>query len=277
MKKIIVPVDFSIHSEYALQTAAFLAKQANAEIIVVHMLELSNAIVSKSESYAQKETFFYLKLAEKKFNSFLQKEYLIDIKVTPIIKHFKIFSELDELAREENVDLIIMGSKGVSGLKEMFVGSNTEKVIRYAHVPVLVVKEEPITENFEKVVFACDFSDDDIDPLLRAQAFFKSLNSTLELVYVQTPSAKFKSTFELKEKIQQFLDKLGEVSFSKEQIHIVSDYTVEEGLRYYVNTHQIDMLVIATRGKKGIAHFFEGSITEDVANHSKFPLLTFKA
>ena len=72
------------------------------------------------------------------------------------------------------------------------------------------------------------------------------------------------------------LDKLGEASFSKEQIHIVSDYTVEDGLRYYVNTNQIGMLAIATRGKKGVAHFFEGSITEDVANHSSFPLLTFK-
>ncbi|WP_420552672.1 universal stress protein [Tenacibaculum aiptasiae] len=276
MKKIIVPVDFSNHSEYALETASFLAKQTNAEIIVVHMLELSNAIVSKSESYAQNETFFYLKLAEKKFHNFLQKDYLKGIKVTPIIKHFKIFSELDQLAREEDVDLIVMGSRGASGLKEMFIGSNTEKVIRYAHVPVLVIKEKPIVENIEKVVFACDFSDDDIAPLLRAKLFFEDLDTKIDLVYVQTPSTKFKSTSELKEKIQRFLDKLGEVSFSKEQIHIVSDYTVEDGLRYYVNANDVEMLVIATKGRKGMARFFEGSITEDVANHSSFPLLTFK-
>ncbi|MCF2876295.1 MULTISPECIES: universal stress protein [unclassified Tenacibaculum] len=276
MKKIIVPVDFSNHSEYALETASFLAKQANAEIIVVHMLELSNAIVSKSESYAQNETFFYLKLAEKKFHNFLQKDYLKGIKVTPIIKHFKIFSELDQLAREEDVDLIVMGSRGASGLKEIFIGSNTEKVIRYAHVPVLVIKEKPIVENIKKVVFACDFSDDDITPLLRAKLFFEDLDTKIDLVYVQTPSTKFKSTSELKEKIQRFLDKLGEVSFSKEQIHIVSDYTVEDGLRYYVNANDVEMLVIATKGRKGMARFFEGSITEDVANHSSFPLLTFK-
>lgn len=58
MKKIIVPVDFSIHSENALKTAAFLAKENNAEIIIVHMLELSNAIINQSEYSAQKETFF---------------------------------------------------------------------------------------------------------------------------------------------------------------------------------------------------------------------------
>ena len=276
MKKIIVPVDFSIYSESALQTAAFLAKQNNAEVIVVHMLELSNALINQSDNSSQQETFFYLKLAEKKFNEFLQKDYLSGVKVTPIIKHFKIFGELDVLAREEDVDLIVMGSKGVSGLKEMFIGSNTEKVIRYAHIPVLVIKEKPITKKIEKVVFACDFSDDDVAPLLKAQSFFKSLNTTIDLVYVQTPSAKFKSTLELKEKMQGFFDKLGEVSFNKEQIHIVSDYTVEDGLRYYVNTNKIEMLAIATRGRKGMSHFFEGSITEGVANHSNFPLLTFK-
>ncbi len=52
MKKIIVPVDFSEHSEYALQTAASIAKKQNSEIIVVHMLELSNAIITQKQSYA---------------------------------------------------------------------------------------------------------------------------------------------------------------------------------------------------------------------------------
>ena len=82
MKKIIVPVDFSTYSENALQTAAFLAKQNQAEIVVVHMLELSNSIINKSDKSSQQETFFYLKLAEKNFQEFIQKDYLSGLKVT---------------------------------------------------------------------------------------------------------------------------------------------------------------------------------------------------
>ncbi len=276
MKKIIVPVDFSIYSENALQTAAFLAKQSDAEVLVVHMLELSNAIISQSESYAQQETVFYLKLAEKRFNKFLQKDYLSEVKVKPIIKHFKIFSELDELAREENADLIVMGSKGTSGLKEMFIGSNTEKVIRYAHVPVLVVKDTPIVSKLEKAVFACDFSDDDVSPYLEAKTFFEKLNCSLQLVYVSTPNTKFKSTKEIEEKMIQFFNKTNEDINEVSKVKVISDYSVEKGVLYYTNKSESDILAVATHGRKGISHFFEGSISEDIANHSKLPVLSFK-
>lgn len=276
MKKIIVPVDFSIYSENALKTAAFLAKESQAEIIVVHMLELSNATVNQSESYAQQETVFYLKLAEKRFNKFLQKDFLTGVKVTPIIKHFKIFSELDQLAREENADLIVMGSKGTSGLSEMFIGSNTEKVIRYAHVPVLVVKEIAITQKIENAVFACDFSDDDVAPYLEAKTFFEKLNCNLELVYVSTPTTKFKSTKEIEEKMTVFFNKTNKDASEISKVKIISDYSVEKGVLYYANKSKADILTVATHGRKGISHFFEGSISEDIANHSKLPVLSFK-
>lgn len=277
MKKIIVPVDFSEYSENALQTAAFLAKKSDAEVLVVHMLELSNAVLSRSESYLQQEMLFYLQMSEKKLAEFLEKEYLSGIKVTPIIKHFKIFSEIDQLARNEGADLIVMGSKGASGLKEMFIGSNTEKVIRYAHVPVLVIKEEPIIKHIDKVLFACDFSDDDAKPYVEAKEFLKKFNADMELVYVSTPTSKFKSTKELEERMKRFFNQANEsYDESVHKVKIISDYSVEKGVFYYADKINSDALVVATHGRKGIAHFFEGSISEDIANHSKLPVLSFK-
>ena len=276
MKKIIIPVDFSIHSENALQTAAFLAKENNAEIVVVHMLELSNSFINQSDESASQETFFYLKLAEKRFKEFLEKDYLSDIKVTPIIKHFKIFSELDELAKEENADLIVMGSKGVDGLKEMLIGSNTEKVIRNAHIPVMVIKEQPITKKIEKVVFACDFTDDDVSPYIEAKVFFNKLGSNLQIVYINTPTTKFKNSEELEDQMKTFFEKANESVNSIKEVKIISDYSVEKGILYFANVSNADMIAVATHGRKGISHFFEGSISEDIANHSKLPIVSFK-
>lgn len=73
MKKIIVPVDFSIHSENALKTAALLAKKTNATIIALHMLDIHEVNLSESPSYQQEKAVFFLKLAEKKFQSFYRK------------------------------------------------------------------------------------------------------------------------------------------------------------------------------------------------------------
>ena len=67
MKKIIVPIDFSKHSEYALKTAALLASKHNATVYALHMLDIQEISLSESETYQQEKAMFFLKLAEKKF------------------------------------------------------------------------------------------------------------------------------------------------------------------------------------------------------------------
>ena len=276
MKKIIVPIDFSEHSEYALETAAVLAKKYNAEILALHMLELSNALISNAENLQQEETVFYLKLAEQKFNEFLNKDYLKDIKITPLVKHFKVFSEVSEVAKQHDVDLIIMGSHGASGLKEVLVGSNTEKVVRHSGIPVLVVKENPILTDFENVVFASDFSEEAIKPYLYARRMFKALEAKMHLVYVNLPDNRFKSSTEIEKRVANFL-KAAEGNLDKmNQVAYVNDYSIEKGVLNYSNVIGADLVAVATHGRTGLAHFFEGSISEDIANHSTLPVMTFK-
>lgn len=276
MKKIIVPVDFSKFSENALETASYIAKKENSEIIVLHMLELPSSFTSQSESFAREQAIMYLKLAEKKLDSFLDKDYLKDIKLTQIIKHYKVFSELNETAQRENADLIVMGSQGTEGFKELFMGSNTEKVVRNSSIPVLVVKKVPVTSDFKTALFACDFSDGDIEPYKKAKKMLSGLGCKLQLLYVNTPYAKFKSTREKEEKAVKFLQKATGNLDDLSDVAYVSDYTVEQGIFEYANLNGMDLIVIATRGRKGLSHFFEGSITEDVANHSTLPVMTFK-
>lgn len=76
MKKIIITVDFSKHTEFALESAALLTKKFNSEFFILHMLELSNMMYSSSVNDQYEEVIFYLKLAEKKFDNFLDQPYL---------------------------------------------------------------------------------------------------------------------------------------------------------------------------------------------------------
>jgi nucleotide-binding universal stress UspA family protein len=276
MKKIIVPIDFSEYSDYALETAAILAKKHNSEILTLHMLEMSEAILTRTGTDMQMETLFFLQLAEKKFDEFLNKDYLKGITITPIVKHFKVFSEVNDVAEEYGADLVVMGSHGASGIKEFLIGSNTEKVVRHSNIPVLIIKYNPILTDFEHVVFACDFSDESITPYINARNLFKKLGSKIHLIYVNLPNESFRSTSEVEAKVIGFLkmaegnlDHLGDVKY-------YSDYTIEQGILNYANALGADIIALATHGRTGLAHLLEGSISEDVANHSTLPVMTFK-
>ena len=276
MKKIIIPVDFSDHSEYALKTAAKLAKKHDAELLVLHMLEMSDIMLTTSEEFQSQKAAFFLQIAEQKLEGFLKKDYLNDLKVTSIIKHFKVFSEVNDVALKNDADLIVMGSHGSSGIAEFFVGSNTERVVRNANIPVLVVKNNVSDVNFNVVAFACSFSEETIKPYLNAVKMFDKIDAKFYLVHVNLPNDRFMSSLEIEQKAVNFFTKAERNLTKMKDVYYVCDYTVEEGVLNCANKIGADLIIVPTHGRKGLAHFFEGSIGEDVANHSTLPVMTFK-
>ncbi|PRX57628.1 universal stress protein [Flagellimonas meridianipacifica] len=272
MKGIIVPVDFSEQSENALKVAASLAKKHDAELFVLHMLELSPSIMSESGYIAQEQVVHLIKIGEKRFNDFLDKPYLKDIKIVPIIKHYKVFQEVDEIAKKHDADLIVMGSHGTDGLKEIFIGSNTERVVRSSEIPVLVIKGEIEQFDLSNFVFACDYKEESIPALKKAKQMAELFGADLKLVYINTPGDEFLSTEDISNRISKFLN------LAKEglNVEIYNDYSVEKGILNYSETVGADLIGIPTHGRRGLTHFFMGSIGEDVANHSNIPVITFK-
>jgi len=252
--------------------AASLAREHQAELLVLHMLELTPALIGEGGHMTQEHVVHLIKAGERRFVDFLEKPYLKGIKLTPIIKHYKVFNEVSEVAKEHQADLIVMGSRGSDGLEEIFIGSNTERVVRSSEVPVLVIKgavEDFKPRNF---VFACDFEEENIPALVRAKELAELLDAKLHLVYINTPGDEFLSTDDAYEKISGFLQsaKLGM------GVDIHNDYTVEKGVLNYSTKVPADLIGIPTHGRKGLSHFFMGSIGEDVANHSDIPVITFK-
>lgn len=272
MKKIIVPIDFSEQAANALKVAASLAKRHGSEILVLHMLELNQAIISSTEGFYQEHTVFLLKLAEKRMQEFLAKPYLEGIKVTPIIKHFKVFGELNEIAEKHHADLVVMGSHGTDGLKEIFIGSNAEKVVRHSSIPVLVIKDEISDFKVTDFVFASDFQKENIRAFNKAREFAKKLNARFHLVYINTPGDEFLSDQDIHTRVAEFQKEAN----SGIEVEIYNDYTVERGVLNFSESINADVIGIPTHGRKGLSHFFMGSIGEDVANHSTIPVITFK-
>ena len=269
MKKIIIPVDFSQHSEYALEAGAALAKQHNAELIVMHMLELSESIFSTSGSEKSEETAFMLMVTNKNFEEFLDKPYLEGITVTPLIKHHKVLKEVSEVASYEKADLVIMGSRGHSEHDGVFTGSNTEKVVRYSDTPVLVVKSKPSSVNFKNVVLGCDFNEESVSAVKNALETLNKLADKVTLLHVNLPNLSFLSTDEINEKVDDFL-KLAHLDKKDLNIAYASDHMVEDGVLNYAKREGADAVSIITHGRTGLSLFFGGSISSHFAKQLTF-------
>lgn len=277
INKILVPTDFSKPAENALEVAASIAKKHNAEIVVLHMMGLSDAVVTKNESREVFEAMYYMRLAEKRFEELLNKEYLKGVNVSDTVHNYTAFGEINDIAVEMKIDLIVMGSHGTTGLKEVFVGSNTEKVVRTSNIPVLVIKH-PVEEFTPKHgIFACDFLSSAIGPYKRAKRMFELLGMDMELLYINL-AGDFRSTREIEKRILKFLTDAQEDNPLTLLNKVVqyNDYSVEAGIFAYSQVTNADLIALPTQGRQGLAHFFSGSIGEDVVNHSDLPVMTFR-
>lgn len=276
MKKILVPVDFSTPSENALKVAAKLAQKNNAELHVLHVIELAESLFGAEQfNVNDEQIIFFMKLAKKRFSQFLDKDYLKDIKTTEHVEPGSTSVAISEIVDENQIDMIVMGSSGVSGIEEIVIGSNTEKVVRHSKVPVLVVKNEIKDINIKNAVFASNFEIENLEPYKKAKKFADSFNAKTHMLYVNLPGNQFSSTSEIHEQMRVFLNKV-EMPLDRKFIEIFNDYTIQEGVLNGSEYLKADLIIIPTHGRKGLSHFFNGSIGEDVVNHSELPVLTLK-
>lgn len=273
MKKILVPTDFSKGSEEALKVAAQLAKRYNSELHVMHMIELPFDMVDPMHETSElPEAMFFMKMAHRNFEAFLDKDYLEGVDVKEAIQNNNAFEGIIDSAHKKDIDLIVMGSRGASGFKEMVIGSNTEKVVRTSDVPVLVIKKEDANFKMNNIVFACEFTEEYKKSFMKAISFAKTANASMHLLMVNTPSG-FMTTSEAELRMNTFLEG---VSIGEYTLNIYNDLSIEKGILNFGNSINADVIAMSTHGRKGLSHFFNGSISEDLVNHAKRPVVTFK-
>lgn len=274
MKNILVPTDFSEQAENALQVAAQLAKKYNSEIYLLHMLELPLELIDPSlnhSSHNLPESIFFMKLAHQRFASLMKKPFLEGIKVHETVMFHQAFDGIMEVSKDKDCDLIVMGSHGAHGLKEMFIGSNTEKVVRTSTIPVLVIKGEQKDFKVDSFVFATDGNLNNKHTLKDAKNFAEKLGAKLHLLFINTPN-NFITSNDAYKRMEHFMEDTDIKDF---EIHIYNDISVEKGILNFAMSKKIDLIGISTHGRKGIAHFFNGSISEDLVNHAQIPVVTF--
>ena len=151
ISKILVPIDGSEHSDRAVNYALDLAEKYSAEIV---LLSVAQPFVATGPMFVTQpmmppeSTIIYVKGIETAHEKMLAealkkaKEIKPSIKISKILVNGRPADKIVEIAKEEKFDLIVMGSRGLGGIKEFFLGSVSDRVADQASCPVLIVKKK---------------------------------------------------------------------------------------------------------------------------------------
>ncbi|MDO8365444.1 MAG: universal stress protein [Saprospiraceae bacterium] len=278
MKKILVPVDFSDYSKNALYVAADIARKTGATIEMLHV-NLAAVYSVPFTEYAAGANFVvedekYDKTATDLLEN-LRMEVLAmpafaDLDIKTRVEDGYLHTSLRNVANEDGVDLIVMGTRGTSGMDEFLVGSNTEKVIRTAPCPVLAVPQHIKQFSLKIVLLPSTLKSDQKGVFHYLTQWEKSYDFHVKVLYLNNPSGVPTDGSAEAQK-----NRLAEAAGLKKTDVIITSgsFFEDNAILIAADVCDADMIVMATHQRQGLSHFLFGSITEDTVNHSHIPVL----
>ncbi len=275
MKKILIPCDFSRAAEEAFHFAMKIVGNNQGEIHLLYVID-SSLVNNTASELAHVATFngvFMQKMEaqlQEKLEALKTKYNADHISVSLSMELGLLPQKIEHYIKEEKIDVVVMGTNGASGLKEIFVGSNTEKVVRRAKVPVVAVPMGSSTETITNIVFPVDPAEDPSNYLKELRFIQNLFKSRLQILWINTPNI-FKSDAEALSDLKEFAE---EYHLRDYKLNVRSDHTEQEGILRFAAGMEGALIFMPTHGRAGLAHWLTGSITENVVNHVECPVWT---
>ena len=274
MKRILFPTDFSETANNAFVYVLEMAKAFNAEVIVLHVYNLPPVSYEGYPIYVA-EVFETIELG--KFENmkdqipYLRKiaedHQLNAIKMSYVLEEGDLIDVINRIAKKEKIDLIVMGTEGASGLKEVFLGSNTGSVIESVPITLLSVPNKVKFSTINKIAFTTRFRAKDHKALLQVVDFANRVNAKVKCLYVRTADSDFEETQ---------IDKWRE-DFKNDPVEfiIIPDNDIEGTIFEFLDSEKIDILAMLTYKHSFFEDLFRTSFTKKLSYHSEIPILVF--
>ncbi|MCE3006726.1 MAG: universal stress protein [Bacteroidetes bacterium] len=275
---IAIPVDFSESSLNAFKYACDLARRHGSRVHLVHVYERSYYSVAGSAGGIT----YAIDATENDHMRTHITHQMKELTQRPEAKGIHFYSKLiadipvwrfyEELEGTQ-IDLIVMGTRGVTGLLHGgLVGTNTERVIRHSHIPVLSVPEGAGFTDTKVILFATDFKDplDDVYPKVVDLARLKGAAIKIGVINTQNNFSTSRKAYEAYEELK------GKYPYERVELVVHNDHSVEEGIQDLVHLVNADLLAMLTHGRTGIGHLLKGSIAEDLSSTLATPLFTLR-
>ena len=185
MRSILVPTDFSDCAQNAANAAIFIAVKLKASIHFLHVMPLTDELmhvphVSQVTTHDQKKG-----QAQNGLNLLVSSATRLGLTATPMLVFDSGNERIENYITSLGIDLIVMGSHGATGIRELVIGSNTQRVVRNSPVSVLVIKQ-PISDPFkiENIVFASTFREEIVLPFNQVALLAKLWNAKVHILFI---------------------------------------------------------------------------------------------
>lgn len=276
IRKVLVPVDFSPVSINALETAILVCKRQLATLTLIHVVENTFVLFPPEASAATGPVIDDLiKKANESLNE-LAKNIRIkhDIVVNHIVKTGNPADEICGWALHKNTDLIVMGTHGASGLRKFFLGSNAYRVVKNSPCPAMTIPGARRWNDFEKILFPIRMVPNALDKYDVVRPIIKKNGSKLRIagmVKKNDPAG----LIEMRTLVDSVKQKM-------EEDHVECQSEIqycEDVARQVLEVSELekpDLIVITATLDKSLKNFFMGPYTQDIVNHSRFPVLSIR-
>ncbi len=276
IKSILIPTDFSELSENALNVGISIAQRQNAEITLLHVVDrfayLQPTEVFLPDITLTPDIILWMENRLKEFSD----QLLIDsgIKVTGKVLAGHPSERICWFANTENISLIVMGTHGISGLREFFIGSEAYSVVKNAPCPVLTIPGNWEKTDFEKVLFPIRLIPNAIDKYFYARPIIEKNDSELFLLGL----SEMENQGDIKE-LTLIIDRL-KIQLRNDNVKFQTGYCpFKDFPDIVIKTAKeagIDLLVLTANFENDLKSFFIGPFVQQVINRSQLPVLSIK-
>ncbi len=265
MKNILVPTDFSLNANKALDFAVQIARQAKAKIILIHSFDLIDTISEDANDN--------LSLLKKSI------EDTENISVHTKLYKNNINDALLQASEEHHADLIIMGTLGESGLRDKIFGSITAGIIGKTNIPVMAVPFMSEWKLPEKIFLAVNNVDDQPDLFKPVFEMAELFNATVHLgIFTDADTAGAIDYLNDERGIIAYEEKLNTMYKNSIIKHIHLDgHTFQDTLEEYILEKGIDIMAMLTHKRTFVESIFNRSMTKKMSYHIRIPLLVIPA
>lgn len=269
INNILVPTDFSKPALNALNYALGLSKKANASLHIIHINHV--ALVDPSMP-AETYQLFVNEIEESAKENFIKLENEVlkasGVKYQTHTRYGFVGDEVCRFAEEHNMDLVVMGTTGASGLAEILIGSNAATVVSKSSVPVLVVPPNTPYKDLNKIVYATDYNEPEFPAVMRLVYYAELFDCNLDIIHVKTDFDRYfnaENNFFKKNK--------SNLTYPKLTFKNLPEGDVLNTINDYVSANQADLLVMAKHNRNFFDRLFHRSLSKQMAYHTTLPLL----
>lgn len=275
--KILVPIDFSEQSLIALEQSYNLAREYNAEITLLHVIEESSML---TKFFSNQQHDDVKKNVQKELDKLaVDVTKKAKIVVNTLVAKGSIYEKVAEVAELINATFIVMGTNGDDGKRKRFIGSNALRVVRESAVPVITIKGKHHRKGCKNIVLPLDLSKETREKVTKAIELSKLFGgATIRVVSVLFTTDEFvvnRLTRQLGQ-VKAFLEK-EEIECTAEIIKgIKGEETLAENILEYAVKVEGDLIMIMTQQEVDFTQYFIGSSAQEIINHSVIPVLSIR-